>query len=117
MAMATCSRKIVTRADLAAASAAAKTLDPLKVSTIPSAPGSSLSSTTDCPNAGKTDSWTLGIIRWSIIASPPCAKPTLMAASMSLTEPPSTIKYLPEQIVRAINTSTEAALSISSSIL
>ncbi len=39
-----------------------------------------------------------------------------MADSTSLTEPPMMIRYLPEQIVRAISSSTDAALSISSSI-
>ena len=51
-----------------------------------------------------------------MIASPAAASPAWMAASTSLTEPPMTIRYLPEQIVRAISSSTEAALSISSSI-
>ena len=39
----------------------------------------------------------------------------LTADSTPLTDPPTTIRYLPEQIVRAISTSTDAALSISSS--
>ncbi len=33
----------------------------------------------------------------------------------NITDPPTTIRYFPEQIVRAIKRSTEAALSISSS--
>ena len=41
--------------------------------------------------------------------------PALTAVSTSLTDPPMTIRYLPEQIVRAISSSTDAALSISSS--
>ena len=42
--------------------------------------------------------------------------PARTADSTSLTEPPTMMRYLPEQIVRAISTSTDAALSISSSI-
>ncbi len=59
-AMATWMRKSVTRAALAATSAAASTLAPLKVSITPRAPASSAFSTTDCPRAGKTDSWHVG---------------------------------------------------------
>ncbi len=51
-----------------------------------------------------------------MIASPAPARPAWTAASTSLTLPPMTIRYLPEQIVRAISRSTDAALSISSSI-
>ena len=40
--------------------------------------------------------------------------PASIEASTSLTDPPTTTRYLPEQIVRAMIWLTEAALSISS---
>ena len=45
-----------------------------------------------------------------MIESPAPASPACMAASTSLTEPPITIRYLPEQIVRAISSSTDGRL-------
>jgi len=90
-AMATWMRKIVTQAALAASSSAASTLVPLKVSSTPIAPVCVACSATDWPNAGKTDSWTLGITRLSMIASSAAVSPVCTVASTSLTDPPTMI--------------------------
>ena len=88
-AMATWMRKSVTRAALAARSAAASTLTPLNVSTTPKASASSGFKTTDCPKAGKTASWTLATISSSITALEPTFRPaSTRPRRRSPTRPP-----------------------------
>ena len=75
-----------------------------------SGPGS-----TDKPMAGKTPGWTCVTTRCSMSAPLHCAAPASTEACTDATSPPTTTRYLPEQMVRASSSCTSAALSMASS--
>ena len=114
MAIARCTRNSDTSADFAAASATSMMLDAENVSMTPSARARSGTRSTDSPMAGKTSGWTCVMTRFSMSDPRQCAAPASTEADTAATSPPTTTRYLPEQMVRASSSVTSAAFSIAS---
>ena len=104
----------MTSADFAAASATSMMLDAENVSMTPSARARSGTSSTDRPMAGKTSGCTCVMTRFSMSDPRQCDAPASTDADTAATSPPTTTRYLPEQIVRASSSVTSAAFSIAS---
>ncbi len=70
------------------------------------------STSTVCETACNTDGCTRAICRRSISDAPATAAPASSAACTLVTSPVTTIKNLPEQMLRAISSRTLPAFSI-----